>query len=231
MVDQSLNKEFSNKIGPLIKGTRAIASNLMYLSNGLTIIQPMVQKSKSYAIIKPEYQSDLFNRHYFNVPRTSLMLSKFKKTKSECSWINFDEQSFFRILNPDSNEPLDTYVMKSDQEVEYFLDDEFKKVPGWNELGVSMLIDEPDSEFMPTDPNIPEDLRDRKLCELDADGYRILVSRPFMGDFKNTEYLGFRILKIEDHPHGRIFIKFKQKEPIGNIYSFAAFMKVKKEEE
>lgn len=231
MIDTSLNKELVNTMGPLIKGTRSMASNLLYLSNGLVILQPYVQKTKSYMIINPEYVNPRFNNHYFHVPKFSSALSKFKKTKSECSWVSTDGQPWFRILNPDAEEPCDTYIMKSNEEVAYFLNDEFQRIPGWASERMNMLQDESDALYTPTDPDLPKDMRERRLCELDVDGYLVLISRPFMGDLKNTEAILYRVLDIESSPHGRIFLKFKQKEPIGNIYSFAAFMKVKKEEE
>ena len=93
-----------------------------------------------------------------------------------------------------------------------------------------MLADEPDAMYTPTWPTMPAEMRDRKLCELDVDGYRVLMSRPFMGDLKNTQSISYRVLAIEDDYHGRIFLKFKQVESIGNIYHFAAFMKVRKDD-
>ena len=49
------------------------------------------------------------------------------------------------------------------------------------------------------------------------------ISAMILGDLKKTEFVGYRLIN-EDTKNGKITLQFKQQEPTGNIYTYAAFM-------
>ena len=232
MIDEKFNGQFRDNVIPVIKGLKTHATNILLCPNNLVVLQTVIPRSRSYAIFSPDIDYTPFMHTYLDVVKANPIAAKFKKKKSEVVVIYDNDQPYLRIKN-DNDDTYEGYIMKYDLEREDLINSIYHRVPHWEERKEELLIDEPDGAFSPVYDGLPEDIKNKKLCTITVDvqdsscdgKYWILLSKPFFGDTKATEEIRFRIDRVDAENH-KMTLKFKQKEPWGNIYHWASFMMI-----
>lgn len=225
-VDKEVNKEYQEVIDAC-KVLKSHATNALLLDDGLIALQPIVEGICNYMILHNPNPYPRFRRLYINLAQISPINSKFKKTLSYIQWKAKDGLPYIEITNPNTD-PYIAYILNAQVMTESVLNDAYSKIPGWNEVRQRVLIDEPDDLYTRCE-GLAADLASKKMCRVVANGNQLMFSKPFLGDTKNTDIIMYRIVQEDPGQSGKITVKFKQKEKIGNIYTYASFLKIKEE--
>ena len=219
-VDKIVNKEYSHVID-ICRMLKSHGTTAVLLDNGLVVMEPIIENIRNYAILHTGSLFPRFRKLYINLGEISSVNAKFKKTMSGIRWRTSGDLPCMEILNKDQ-EPYQIFIL---QYLEEFLDRTYEKIPGWSEIRQGVLCDEPDDLYTPCE-GLAYDLSEKKMCRVIANGNQLMFSKPFLGDTKNTQIIGFRVIKEDPGPEGKITVKFKQKEKLGNIYTYASFLKI-----
>ena len=230
MVDKAINKEYQNVID-ICKLLKPHATTALLVENGLVITQPIIEGIRNYMILDNPAAYPRFNNLYINVSEIASYHTKFKKTMTDIDWESSNGETFMVLTNPDMD-PYRVHILTDTETIEDLINREYQSVPGWKEDPASILTNDPDEMFTKLPDDIPLNLSLKRMCEISVGGhqYRIMISRPFLGDTKNTQWLGYRVIAEDAGEKGRITLKFKQKEKLGNIFTYASFLKIKREE-
>ena len=222
--EKSLTKEivsrYTSTIIPACRLLKPHATNIMFLTNNLVLMQPVIKGIRNYMILDKENNVGPFINTYVSLLDITKVNSKFRKTKSTIEWQVIDGTSHLVVSN-DSDEPFKTPVLNNSDTITDLLNATYGEVPEWNTHGGQLLCDEPNSWYTQLPDKFIEDMVGKKLCDLTINDHTILISRPLLGDMKKTTYVGYRVICENDD---KIVIKFKQTEALGNIYTYAAFL-------
>lgn len=222
-IDRVVNREYQEVIS-ICRFLKPHATNALLLENGLVAMQPIIPEIANYAILREPDCYPRFKRMYINLGEIASINTKFKKTLSSIQWKAKDGIATVEIENVDM-EPYNVYVFTERYMVDSVLDSAYGRVPGWNEVRQGILIDEPDDMYVSCE-GLAADLYAKKMCRIVANGNQIMVSKPFLGDTKSTELILYRVIHEDPEENGKIVLKFKQKEKLGNIYTYACFLKI-----
>ena len=188
-------------------------------------MQPILSGIRSYMIANQNIDYSAFVYTYLTLPEIAKANTKFRKTKSEIYW-ETDKGVQYLVVNNSDSEPVKSPVFTKPDTLDDLIGTSYKNIPNWdcdiNTLVNDRLVDEPDSFYIELGQSFIDDMTNKKLCEIKIKDTAILVSRPFMGDMKKTTFAGYRVV---DEDESRFVVKFKQSEKLGNIYTYAAFLK------
>ena len=223
--EKDLNKAiisaYSSTVIPVCKLLKPHATNIMLLPNNLVLMQASINGIRNYMVLNRDIDTSKFIYTYTSLIDISKINSKFRKTKSAITWEVNDGTNYLVVANDDM-EPFKTPVINNPATVADLLNATYKNIPNWSSNNIcDILCDEPNLMYTKLPDKFIEDIVAKKLCDLTINGNTILISRPFLGDLKKTSYVGYRVISEID---GKIVIKFKQTEDIGNIYTYAAFL-------
>lgn len=223
MNDKMFVYDYYDNVIPLCKATKAHATNMLLLENNLVVLESLISGVASYLVANDDIDYNRFLYTFFNIPEISKTNTKFKKTKSVVDW-RYSESNmtnFLLVENPNM-EPVKSPIIDNLEGRINLIDTIYRRVPNWNVVDYqNILRDESSNEYTKLPRSFIDDMVDKKLCDIKINGYTILLSRPFLGDCKKTEYIGYRVI---NQTNDKIYLKFKQTEPIGNIYTYAAFL-------
>ena len=221
--DKGINKEYTDVIA-VCKLLRTHATNALLLDNGVIAMQPIIDGIRNYMVLHDSYAYPRFRKLYMNLGEIAAVNTKFKKTRSSIQWYSHEGATYIEIKNEDQD-PYRVYVLTNPSVVEGLLDQIYKRVPYWSDCRQAILSDEPDEMYTSCE-GLAYDLFDKKMCRIVVNGNQLMFSKPFLGDTKNTELISYRVVSEDPDPDGRITVKFKQKEKLGNIYTYASFLKI-----
>jgi hypothetical protein len=225
MSDKLFNKNiissYSSSVIPVCRLLKAHATNIMLLPENKILMQPSLNGVRNYMIAKPKVDYSNFVYTYFTIPEISKTNTKFRKTKSEIDWEINDGTNYLVVKNEEM-EPCKSPIINNPNAIKDVINATYKNLPNWDNSNIQNIIcDESSSDYNQLSDSFISDMSNKKLCEIKVNGNSILISRPFLGDLKKTEYVGYRIIDEDD---SRIVLKFKQVEDLGNIYTYAAFL-------
>ena len=222
-IDKVINNEYASSALKLCKFLKAHATNILLLPDGKILLQPVINGIRNYMIVNPKIDYSNFIYTYFSLSEISKYHSSFRKTKSKIYW-ETEKGITYLIIENEDEEPYKSPIMSNPEALSSLLNATYKTIPDWNgsQSFNEILSDEPSSQYTDLGREFLDDMVNKKLCELKVHGQSILVSRPFLGDLKKTEWVGYRLVEEDDT---RIVLKFKQVEELGNIYTYAAFLK------
>lgn len=226
MSEKSLVKNINNCYGSTVidicKLVKPHASNILLLSNNKVLMQPMIAGIRNYMILNSNVDYSTFIYTYFTISEISKANTKFRKTKSEISW-ETDKGTEYLVVKNDDMEPVKSLVMTDQSAVNSLFAATYNRIPDIDNPTIdNVIIDEPNSMYIDLGTSFIDDMVNKKLCEIRINNQSILISRPFLGDLKKTQWVGYRVVDEDDF---RLVIKFKQVEKIGSIYTYAAFLK------
>lgn len=220
--DKKINSDYQRVI-EMSRLLKSHATNALLLPGDLVILEPIIPTVRSYFIpYKPIPKEFVYL--YLNLSTISKVNSKFKKTMSILEWIAKDDTSYMQIRNPEQD-PYDIYIIDHKETIKDMISELYSRVPPFDTPMIEKLVDEPDELYTRCD-GLAGELADKKLCTVIANNYPMIISKPFLGDTKKTNAIMYRVIQEDFGPTGKIYVKFKQKEAIGNIYTYAAFMKL-----
>lgn len=225
-IDRQVNREYQDVIA-VCRLLKSHATNALLLDTGVVAMQPIIPEIANYMVLHDMNPYPRFRKMYINLGEIAPFNTKFKKTLSSIQWKAKDGIATVEISNPDM-EPYNVYVLTEQYMVDSVLDSAYSRVPDWNTIRQGVLVDEPDDFYVKCE-GLAYDLYSKKMCKIIAHGNQIMFSRPFLGDTKNTECIYYRIVREDPEPTGKIVVKFKQKEKLGNIYTYACFLKIPEE--
>ena len=224
MVNKTYNTNYSKVIN-ICKLLKPHATTILLLENGIVGMDAVLPGIRNYFIHnEPEVYTN-FLHSYINLPGIWPSNQKFRKTYTDLDWIMNDGQMYLRVTNPESA-PYDVPMLNKPNQIDMALDDLYNTLPEWETLRQGNLMNDPDNLYTESDKDLAYDLFMKRMCKICLNGYSFLISKPFLGDTKNTMWIGYRIVGEEPGPDGRVFVKFKQKEKLGNIFTYAAFLKI-----
>ena len=225
MTEKTLNKELVNNyastIIPLCRLLKFHATNIMLLPNRLILLQPVISGVRNYMIVNPNVDYSRYLYSYMSIAEISKVNTKFRKTKSEIDW-GFNNGTNYLIVKNEDEEPCKSPIIHNPDAVRDIINGTYQNLPNWNG-DKDHLIDESSSNYTELPSSFIADMLDKKLCELNINGNTALVSKPFLGDLKKTTYVGYKVI---DETESSIYVKFKQVEDLGSIYTYAAFLKL-----
>ena len=220
-ISKTIITSYHSSVLPICKLLKSHATNIMLLPNNIVLMQPVMTGIRNYMIVNNKVDYSNFIYTYFSIPDISKINTKFKKTKSEIDW-SVDNGTNYLIIKNEDMEPYKSPVINNPAAVADILNATYQNLPDWKSSELeNILCDEDNSLYNILPDSFIEDMTNKKLCELNINGHSILISRPFLGDLKKTNSVGYRVLYEDDI---KIILKFKQAEEIGNIYTVAAFL-------
>lgn len=220
MIDKALAKSYSDVIA-LCKLLKPHATNMMLLDDGLVLLQPTIPGIRNYMISNLDFS--VFQNTFFNLATVSSINSKFKKTKSDIDWVEEDSTRYLVISNPEA-EPYKIPIFNNERTISELLNDTYSNIPKWNLKKDLVLVDDIDTEdYFSLGEDFITSMNNKELCEINIFGNPIYLSRPFLGSLKKTRKVGIRVV---DESDTSVTYKFCQQEELGNIYTYAAFMKI-----
>lgn len=222
-IDKLVNKEYQDVIS-VCRLLKSHATNALLLDNGVVAMQAAIPEIANYMVLHDPSMYPRFRRMYINLGEIAPINTKFKKTLSYIQWKAKDGIATVEICNQDM-EPYSVYIFTHGYMVDSVLDSAYSKVPDWSTIRQGVLVDEPDDMYIKCE-GLAADLYAKKMCEVIANGNRLMFSKPFLGDTKNTECIYYRVVHEDPEENGKIVVKFKQKEKLGNIYTYAGFLKI-----
>ena len=221
MIDRKLNGEYTQVI-KMARFLKPFATNLIINNSSIIWMQPKVEGCIQY-FIPGNFDFPNFRGLMMNIWEASRYHSKFKKSLSELSWEKDDSDQIYLIIK---NQEMNEYripVISDNRQFESLLVSIYSKIPGWKSDPENHLIQEPDYNFIESEPELAYNLAEKKQCSIDVDGTTIYFSRPFLGDTKKTYWIGYRVIYSDDK---KVILKFKQREDLGNVYTYAAFLRI-----
>ena len=219
MIEKNLGKVFS-KFVKLTKKLKSHATNLCLLDNGLVLLQSIIPGVKAYATVDvdgDEYWHGM-KYLYIGIVQFNEELANFSKSSSEILWKIKDNMTYLVLSNKDESK-FEYPILDKEEVRKDLIQSTYGSIPDWDD---SQLEDEVDDIYINLGPDFIKAMVEKNLCEIPVVDTSIFISRPFLGDLKNTSYLGYRIYKNYDD---KIILKFKQKEDLCTIYTYAAFIK------
>lgn len=223
-----INKKLAAEYGCLANVCKCLkphAALAMFLEDRVIALESHQDMMLCYAVAAPDMQYDSFVYTLHNIIKNTSYNTKFRKTKSDIDWTMRDMKRYVTITNPGMN-PLDIPIINTKSVRAQYLSSIYGRI---HELDLDdfWLKDLPDSMFTQISQEFIDTINDKKLGELHfAPGREAIVSRPFLGDLKKTEYLGYTLLD-EDAPtvdSPRFRVLFKQREAYCDIYTLCAFL-------
>lgn len=227
MIDKKLANEYG-MLANVCKCLKPHASLALFLDDHVIALESHQDMMLCYAVAAPDVHYDSFVHTLHNIIKNTSYNTKYRKTKSDISWTMHDGKRYVTITNPNMD-PLDIPIVNQVPVRERYFATIYGRI---YELGLEdfWLKDLPDSMFTQIPQQFIDDMNDKKMCTLNfGPGRTSIVSRPFLGDLKKTEYLGYTMLD-EDDPNldsPRFRVLFKQREAYCDIYTLAAFLILK----
>lgn len=216
-----INEQFADYI-KLMKGLKSHATNVMICQYGYAALQSVMSGVRAYCYFGNKMDLDIFKYTYPEMTAFLQDSKDFKKTTSEVEWREDEEKkdSYINVKNKDNEFRL--YIISSEEARREIIENLYRNIPGWE---TDAFLNDDDSLFTQLDESFIKGMIDKDLCTIKLPDTSIYVSKPFLGDLKKTEYVGYRIIYDDPDPNGTILLKFKQKESFGDIYTYAAFLK------
>ena len=226
MNEKTLTKNINNIYGSTVidicKLLKPHATNILLLSDNKILMQPTIAGIRNYMILNSAIDYSIFIYTYFTLTEISKANTKFRKTKSQISW-ETEKGVEYLIVKNDDMDPVKSLVMSDRSAIDSLFAATYTNLPNIDTPSIdNILIDEPNSSYVDLGQSFINDMVNKKLCEIHIGEQSILISRPFLGDLKKTQWVGYRVVDEDD---SRMVLKFKQEEKLGNIYTYAAFLK------
>ena len=219
---KNINNCYGSTIIDICKLMKPHATNILLLPNNKLLMQPIIPGIRSYMILNSEIDYSPFMFTYFTLSEISKANTKFRKTKSEISWETEKGTEYLVVSNADMD-PVKSLVMTDQSAVHSLFAATYSRIPNVDNPTIENVIDDdPNSMYIDLGSAFIDDMVNKKLCEIRINNQSILISRPFLGDLKKTQWVGYRVVDEDDF---RLVVKFKQVEKIGSIYTYAAFLK------
>ncbi len=218
-IDKIIIKEYYDNIIPLCRLLKNHATNILLLPDNKILMQPILKGIKNYMILNKDMNISKFIYSYLSILDISKVNTKFKKTKSSIDWTVIDGVNYINIINSDS-EPYNIPIINNPETVSDIIKKTYNGLS--TNFNIDNIVDEDDELYIKISDDIITAMNDKKLCDLNINDNPILISRPFLGSLKKTVFLGYRVL---DETKDKITVKFKQREDLGNIYTYSAFLK------
>jgi hypothetical protein len=223
---EGVNKEYS-KVIDICKVLKTHATNIIVMdSSEVVIMQATIPGIYNYCILKDDYIPKRLGSLYINISEITPINAKFRKTTTELAIASKDGMHYLVVSNKEA-EPY--YILIPESETIGNLSDAtYSTLLEKDRDSVKLFDDVPDEEFIEISENLLYRMADNELCTIMFDQCPIYLAKPFLGNTKKTEKLMCRIIdNIDTEEGGIITLQFKQKEEIGDIYTYAAFLKVK----
>ena len=221
--------DYYNNIIPLCKLLKSHATNIMLLKNNLVLIHPLMKGVRSYMIINDnKINYDYYTNSLIGLVDITSVNTKFRKTKSGVyGSVGSEPDTYSIIVAASEDNFIEIPVYTNDATINSVINATYISLPHWNFSDKDEILSDDISGFTRIPTSVIYDMNEKRLCEVVIDDYIVLLSKPFLGNLKDTTALYY---KIVDETDDKICVKFRQEEELGNIYTYAAFIKVRKEE-
>lgn len=239
MIDKTVNKQYTNMI-ELCKKLKPHATNLMVQKN-YVLMMPIVTWVRNFCVLTDDTIDVESCRRYhhllYDLSQSSEIHKHFKVTKTDLDWIKENDDVYLQLtFNSDELEDNVRKIplMTNENAISELEHSTYGKILSYEncktmEELINKLNHESDSNYHDFPEHDIERIKKKLICVEDviADsgiGYRIIVSRPFLGELKNTEWVKYKVIQEPTTTNQMFIVRFIQKEPFGYIYTYAAFL-------
>lgn len=220
-LSKNIISSYHSTIIPICRLLKPHATNIMLLPENIILMQPAMNTVRSFMVLNQDIDFFPFLYTYFSIPEVSKINTKFKKTKSTIDWKLKDGVNYLVIKNEDMDE-YETPIINNPAAVADIINATYTNLPNWSSMTFNRdYLNDESSKYSELPNDFLDDMKNKKLCEIEANGHTILLARPFLGDLKNTSSVEYMVVYEDDF---KITLKFRQRESLGDIYTYASFL-------